>query len=233
MLGVVGWLRLGLPLCADALADVGWLLQIWGSVSAIIAVGVAAVQPNLGDRLRWVCVAMAGLVAVGLGSMNLPATTGALLLCAALGLPRATALSFVRWLPADGGGRMLILWWVALGLAMVAASGTGGFAGLLPLLAGGADWPAWLGLLAHTAVVGILLVPISRLSRGRAVPIPWSLHLCLVVTTSVVLLSGWRPAPLAKWAIPDVARILANAPIGTETAATDDDPESDAAEALP
>ena len=230
MLGVVGWLRLGFPLCADALADVGSLLQIWGSGSAIVAVGVAAVQPNLGDRLRWVCVAMAGLVAIGLGSMNLPATTGALLLCAALGLPRATALSFVRWLPADGGGRTLTVWWVVLGLSMVAASGTGGFAGLLPLLAGGAPWSTWLGLLAHTAVVGVLLVPISHLSRARAVPIPWSLHLCLVVTTSVVLLSGWRPALLAKLAIPDVERILVNVPIGTDTAATDGETEAEVAE---
>ncbi len=231
ILGVSGWLRLGLPLSVDLFDDVAALLRIWGGLSALIAVAVAAIQRDLGDRLRWACVGLAGLVAVGLGSVDLAATSGALLLCAALGLPRASTLCLVRWLPAETGGRGLALWWGVSVLALTAVAGFGGFAGLLPLLTGGSHaigsvvgspvgptaWPVWACLLASVALVGVLLAPVSGIAhREQTTTMPWPLRLGLIVAVGVALATGWQPAPVADWVVPDVQRILAHAPLPTE-----------------
>ena len=45
---------------------------------------------------------------------------------------------------------------------------------------------------------------------------PWPLRLGLIVAVGVALATGWQPAPVADWIVPDVQRILADAPLPTE-----------------
>lgn len=239
MLGVSGWLRLGLPLSSQILDDVGPVLTWWGVSSMTIGLGVAAIQKSLGERLRWATLVTGGLVAVGLGSLNLSSTSGALLLCAALGLSRAAALVLARSLPAQKGGRQIGLWWAAMAVCLGAVAGTGGFAGLLPLLAGGSGGPVWVCVFAAPILTGVLLAPLPEIwRRPQAARLPGPLQMGLVLTLSVAVLSGLRPAWLADWVMPDVERVLSAAPLpqwavdgsiersAAEAATTSDRPDS-------
>jgi NADH:ubiquinone oxidoreductase subunit 4 (subunit M) len=234
MLGVSGWLRLGLPLSSQALDDVGMVLMWWGAISAALGVGIASTRERIGDRLAWGCLASGGLVAMGLGALNLSATSGALLLCAALGLPRAASLVLVRWLPVETGGRRIGLWWSAMAVSLGAVAGTGAFAGLLPLLAGGSAWPVVVCVVVSTMLTGVLLAPVARVSaRVDAPPMAWSLRLGLVLSLCVVIVSGWQPAWLAAWVTPDVERVLATAPMPQWSAGVDAGMESISAGSQP
>ena len=171
---------------------------------------------------------------MGLGALNLSATSGALLLCAALGLPRAASLVLVRWLPVETGGRRIGLWWSAMAVSLGAVAGTGAFAGLLPLLAGGSAWPVVVCVVVSTMLTGVLLAPVARVSaRVDAPPMAWSLRLGLVLSLCVVIVSGWQPAWLAAWVTPDVERVLATAPMPQWSAGVDAGMESISAGSQP
>jgi len=119
-LGIFGVIRFALPLAPSAAVEYSWLLGLLGAISLAYAALIALHQTNLRVLLAYACISQAGLILIGIASLNMQGIQGAL-------------LQMVNF-PLVAGSLMMIAGFLHQRIASTELAHIGGLAKLMPQL---------------------------------------------------------------------------------------------------
>jgi len=167
-LGAYGIMRFVLPILPDAVHRFGSILAMIGVVGMMYGALLALVQTNLRRLVAFACLSHAGVVLIGLSSLNAEGLTGALLITLSVGLS-AAGLYFVAGFlhrrlgstDVDGSRRLshdapiLAFTFLLIGLSTIGMPGTSGFEAEHLIVIGALG--ARQGIMAVAVGVGTLL----------------------------------------------------------------------------
>lgn len=211
-LGLYGILRFAMPLAPSAAVEYNWVLGILGAITLIYGALIALQQTNLRRLLAFAGISQAGLVIIGIASLNMQGIQGAILQLLNFTLTASSLLLIAGFIQQRLGTNealhlgglakvmpRLTVFYFLFALASIGMPGTNSFPAELLLLIGALEAHASLGI---TALAGAVLTAAYTLSFTRRA------FLGAVTRNDVRQAMDLRPRELALLCIPALLILL-------------------------